>query len=44
MSQQFDESHDLLRDGAHEGASDLEQDVEVIEVEAGPDAADSSDE
>ncbi len=44
MSQQFDESHDLLRDGVPEGASDLEQDVEVIEVEAGLDAADSSDE
>jgi transcriptional antiterminator NusG len=44
VSQQFDESHDLLRDGAPEGASDLEQDVEVIEVEAGLDAADSSDE
>ena len=42
MSQSFDESSDLLRVEAPEGASDLEQDVEVDEVEIGLDAADNS--
>ena len=43
MSQSFDETSDLLHDGAPEGASDLEQDVEVAEVEAGLAAADPED-